>query len=118
MTAVIGGQSLEVCGVVDNDFVAVLEKCAGLGSRRGIGSFGLDHEVYLLLKCITRAGVGTPVVVIGKPLEAVLVGAAGVVDIECTVLTVYRSYLPVLICFVKRSTGILCTHGELLAVGS
>ena len=64
VTAVIGGQSLEVCGVVDNDFVAVLEKCAGLGSRlgsrRGIGSFGLDHEVYLLLKCIARAGVGAP----------------------------------------------------------
>ena len=58
--AVIGGQSLEVCGVVDNDLVAVLEKCAGLGSRRGIGSFGIDHEVELLLKGIARAGVCTP----------------------------------------------------------
>ena len=116
MTGVLCGQSLEVCGVIDNDLVAVLEKCAGLGSRRGIGSFGLDHEVYLLLKGIAGAGVCAPVAVLCKPLETVLVGAAGVVDIECTVLAVYRSYLPVLIYFVKRSTGILCTHGELLAV--
>ena len=115
-SGVIGGKSFEVCGVVNNDLVAVIEHCAGFGRGLGIGSFGLDHEIQLLLECIACAGVSAPVVVLGVPLETVFVGAAGVVDIECAALAVNCGELPAVVRFVKRSAGVVGVHGQLLAI--
>ena len=71
----------------------------------------------MLLKGVTGAGVGTPVALRRIPLETVFVGAAGVVNVEGGVLAVHCRDLPVLVDLVQRRAGVVCAHGQFLAIG-
>ena len=112
----VGGHGLAAAGVID-DILAVLDE--GGGSRLGVGGLGAGfyHQVDLLLKGVTGAGVGTPVALRRIPLETVFVGAAGVVNVEGGVLAVHCRDLPVLVDLVQRRAGVVCAHGQFLAIG-
>ena len=92
----VGGHGLAAAGVID-DILAVLDE--GGGSRLGVGGLaaGVDHQIELLLEGIARAGVGAPVVVLGEPLEAVFVGAGGVVNVEGGILACNGADLPAVV---------------------
>ena len=92
----VGGHGLAAAGVID-DILAVLDE--GGGSRLGVGGLaaGVDHQIELLLKGIARAGVGAPVVALGEPLEAVFVGAGGVVNVEGGILACNGADLPAVV---------------------
>ena len=92
----IGGHGLAAAGVID-DILAVLDE--GGWSRLGVAGLaaGVDHQVELLLEGIARAGVGAPVVVLGEPLEAVFVGAGGVVNVEGGILACNGADLPAVV---------------------
>ena len=112
----VGGHGLAAAGVID-DILAVLDE--GGGFRLGVGGLGAGfyHQVDLLLKGVTGAGVGTPVALRRIPLETVFVGAAGVVNVEGGVLAVHCRDLPVLVDLVQRRAGVVCAHGQFLAIG-
>ena len=92
----VGGHGLAAAGVID-DILAVLDE--GAGSRLGVGGLaaGVDHQVELLLEGIARAGVGAPAVVLAEPLEAVFVGAGGVVNVEGGILACNGADLPAVV---------------------
>ena len=116
---VFSGQGLHVSRVVDDDLLAVLEQRAGRGLRIRIGIrlfAGIYHKVELLLEGGPCAGIRAPIVVIGKPLQAVFIGAAGIVDIIGRILAVNSRDLPCVVCLTQRGAGIARIHGELLAV--
>ena len=112
----VGGHGLAAAGVID-DILAVLDE--GGGSRLGVGGLGAGfyHQVDLLLKGVTGAGVGTPVALRRIPLETVFVGAAGVVNVEGGVLAVHCRDLPVPVDLVQGRAGEVCAHGQFLAIG-
>ena len=85
----------------------------------GVGGFaaGVDHQVELLLKGVASAGVGAPVAFAREPLETILVGAAGVVNVEGGVLAVHCRDLPVPVDLVQGRAGEVCAHGQFLAIG-
>ncbi len=116
---VFGGQSLHIGWVVDDELLAVLEQRAGRGLRIRIGIrlfAGIYHKVELLLEGGPCAGIRAPIVVLGKPLQAVFIGAAGIVDIIGRILAVNSRDLPCVVCLTQRGAGIVRIHGELLAV--
>ena len=116
---VFSGQGLHVSRVVDDDLLAVLEQRAGRGLRIRIGIrlfAGIYHKVELLLEGGPCAGIRAPIVVLGKPLQAVFIGAAGIVDIIGRILAVNSRDLPCVVCLTQRGAGIVRIHGELLAV--
>ena len=96
-------------------------QCLADGHEGGLGVGGLGagfyHQVDLLLKGVTGAGVGTPVALRRIPLETVFVGAAGVVNVEGGVLAVHCRDLPVPVDLVQGRAGEVCAHGQLLAIG-
>ena len=112
----VGGHGLAAAGVID-DILAVLDE--GGGSRLRVGGLaaGVDHQIELLLKGVTGAGVGTPVALRRIPLETVFVGAAGVVNVEGGVLAVHCRDLPVPVDLVQGRAGEVCAHGQFLAIG-
>ena len=73
----------------------------------GVGGLaaGVDHQIELLLEGIARAGVGAPVVVLGEPLEAVFVGAGGVVDVEGGILACNGADLPAVVDLAHGRAG-------------
>ena len=71
----------------------------------------------MLLKGVTGAGVGAPVAFAREPLETILVGAAGVVNVEGGVLAVHCRDLPVPVDLVQGRAGEVCAHGQFLAIG-
>ena len=112
----VGGHGLAAAGVID-DILAVLDE--GGGSRLRVGGLGAGfyHQVDLLLKGVTGAGVGAPVAFAREPLETILVGAAGVVNVEGGVLAVHCRDLPVPVDLVQGRAGEVCAHGQFLAIG-
>ena len=94
-------------------------QCLADGHEGGVGGLaaGVDHQVELLLNGVTGAGVGTPVALRRIPLEAVFVGAGGVVNVEGGILAVHCRDLPVLVDLVQGRAGEVCAHGQLLAIG-
>ena len=115
--AVLAGQSLAISGVVDDHLVAVLKEGGGLRLRVGGLAAGVDHQVDLLLEGIARAGVGAPGALGSIPLEAVFVGAGGVVDVEGGILAVHGADLPAVVDLAHGGAGVAGVHGELLVVG-
>ena len=117
--AVLSGQGLTIGGVVDDHLVAVLEQGSGLGLRLGVGGFaaGVHHQVELLFESVTCAGIGAPGALGNIQLEAVFVGAGGVVDVVGGVLACNGADLPAVVDLAYGRAGIFFTHGELLAVG-
>ena len=114
--AVLAGQGLEVCGVVDDHLVAVLQRSGGilrLARLRGLG----HHQIKLLGKqslVAADGSVGAPIVLLGEPLQ--IAAAAHVLDVEA-VRRGGSAELPIHIGLVQGGAAVAGVHGQLLALG-
>ena len=113
---VLAGQGLQVCGVVDDHLVTVLQGSGGifgLARLRGLG----HHQIKLLGEqglVAADGSVGAPVVLLGIPLQ--IAAAAHVLDVEA-VRRGGSAELPIHIGLVQGSAAVAGVHGQLLALG-
>ena len=115
---VLAGQGLQVCGVVDDHLVAVLQRSGGILRLAGLARLlGVCHQIKLLGKqslVAANGSVGAPIVLLGEPLQ--IAAAAHVLDVEA-VCRGGGAERPIHIGLVQGGAGVFFVHGQLLAVG-